>query len=606
MRCIVLLALALLAGCGGDRGPDPGVAGLRVYRHSTEGTPTSLDPVQSATAYSNMVIVNVYDTLYRYKYLARPFELTPDLAAEMPEISADGLTYTIRLKAGVHFIDDPVFTDGRGREVTAADVAYSIKRHFDPEMRPQGAWLWQGRIVGLDAWKEAGSDYDQPVPGLRALDRYTLQIQLVKPYPQLLYTLAQGYSAVVPREAVERYGRELALKPVGSGPFRLQSFDSARIVMVPNPGYRWAPVDIYAEGYDPETQAFTGVEAINGEQPPFVDRFEIAFVQDSSARWSSFTKGSEIQVAGLPVELADSALLSKDPVQLRPDLAAKYHVMADIEAGFVYQGFNMDFPEIGYHPDPEQTERNHALRCAMIKAFDWNARNESFYFGLGVVFPGVIPPVVPEFDPQLSRVSVTRDVAGAKRLLAENGWNADNLPTLLYGTGAGVVYRQFYEQFRAWMVEIGYPKKKIVLKQYATFGDLNRQWRESRLPYFGLGWGLDYPDAENTLQLFYGPNGAPGSNVSNYDNPEYNALFQEAAVMQPSPERTAIYRRMNEILIDDCVTISGLSRTRIPVWHRDVIMFPSGNMVGGFYFPFIALADGAGGIRRAPGPQARR
>ena len=76
--------------------------------------------------------------------------------------------------------------------------------------------------------------------------------------------------------------------------------------------------------------------------------------------------------------------------------------------------------------------------------------------------------------------------------------------------------------------------------------------------------------------------------------------------MQPSPERTAIYRRMNEILIADCVTIAALSRTRIPVWHRDVIMYPAGGMVGGFYYPFIALADGNGGVRHAREPGAPR
>jgi len=596
---IAAAALLLLVACGGESSIDSAEPGLRVYRHSTNGSPTTLDPVQSATAYTNLLVINLYDTLYSYRYLAQPYELRPNLAVAMPEVSDDGLTYTIRLRRGVRFIDDPAFDGGEGREVTAQDVIYSIKRHFDPEMRPQGAWLWQGRIAGLDEWKESGSDYDQAVEGLRALDSHTLQIRLMRPFPQLPFTLAQGYAAVVPREAVERYGRELGLRPVGSGPFRLISFDTAQAVMEPNPGWRWAPVDIYAEGYDEATHGFSGVRAIHGRTPPFVDRFVIDFVQDSAAQWNSFTKGNEIQITALPVELADRVLAAKSPVRLRADLAEKYHVSADIEAGFVYQSFNMDFPEFGYHPEPAQRKRNHALRCAMIKSFDWEARNESFYFGLGVVFPGIIPPVVPEFDAELSRDSVTRDVAGARRLLAENGWTAENLPRLIYGSTGGVRPRQFFEQFRAWLMQIGFPKEKVVLKQFATFGDLNKQWRESRLPYIAVGWGLDYPDAQNTLQLFYGPNRAPGSNSSNYDNPEYNRLYRQAAEMQPSPERTEIYRRMNEILIDDCVTIAALSRTRIPIWHKETLQFPPGGMVGGFYFPFIALSDGNGGVREA-------
>jgi len=599
MRFLFLLTAALLIGCGGNGGADPELAGLRVYHHSADGAPTSLDPAQSATAYANLVVINAYDTLYSYKYLARPYQLKPNLAAAMPEISDDGLVYTIQLKPGTRFIDDPAFPDGKGREVVAADVVYSILRHFDPSVRPQGAWLWQGRVAGLEEWKAAGSDYDRPPDGLRAVDRYTLEIRLEAPYPQLLYTLAMGYSAVVPREAVEFYGREFGLRPVGSGPFRVTSYDTARIVLEPNRNWRWRPVDLAAEGYDPDTQAFTGIAAIDGQTPPFVDRLMISFITDSAARWNSFTKGNEIQYAGVPVELVDRVLASKSPVRLAPNYEARYQVVSDIEAGFVYSAFNMADEDFGYHPDPEQQARNRMLRCAMIRGFDWRRRNDSFYFDLGVVFPGVIPPVVPEFDPDLSLDSVTRDVAGAKRMLAEAGWTADNLPTMTYGSVGGVRSRQFYEQFRAWMMEIGYPREKIVLKQFATFGDLNKQWRESRLPLISAGWGLDYPDAENTLQLFYGPNGAPGSNSSNYNNPEYDALFEQAAVLLPSPERTRIYRRMNQMLIDDCVAVTGLSRTRIAVWHREVLMYPSANIVGGFFLPFVALAGDNGILERA-------
>ncbi|HHQ14509.1 MAG TPA: hypothetical protein ENK16_05735, partial [Chromatiales bacterium] len=191
-----LIVVAILTGCNGAGQSNAPQDTQRVYRHSMDGAPTSLDPVQAATVYAGVIASSLYDRLYSYKYLARPYELKPDLAESMPEISADGLVYTIHLKRGVHFIDDPAFEDGRGREVVAADVVYSLKRHFDPAMRPQGAWLWQGRIDGLNEWKAAGSDYDREVSGLRALDRYTLQIRLVRPFPQLVYTLSQAYAAV--------------------------------------------------------------------------------------------------------------------------------------------------------------------------------------------------------------------------------------------------------------------------------------------------------------------------------------------------------------------------------------------------------------------------
>jgi len=593
-----LIAASLLVGCGtkedGSVGSpksnssDP-YADLKVYKHSMDSAPSSIDPVQARNVYVNTITLNAYDTLYSFKYLARPYEAKPNLAVDMPEISDDGLTYTIRIKQGVYFVDDPAFEGGIGRELVAEDIVYSLKRHFDPAQRPAGAWLWQGRIVGLDDWKAAGSDYSKEVEGLRAIDRYTVQFKLLKPYPQLVYTLAQGYSAIVPHEAVEKYGREMGSHAVGSGPFKVVNYDSARIVFEKNEKYRQEPVDIYYEGYDEATQKDTGVEVIHGRSPPFLDRLEIHFINDNSARWSSFTKGDETQFLLVPNEQVDSILSSKNPITAEPEYANEYHIKWYLEAGLVFMSFNLDFPEIGYNEDPERERRNKALRCAMIRTFDWERRNESFYYGLGKIFPGIITPLVPEFDPDLSMESVTRDIEGAKKLLKDNGWTAENLPTLEYGAQAGVSQRLFFEQFRGFMVKIGYPTDKLVLKQFATFGDYSKAMSLGQLQLVAKGWGLDYPDAENTLQLFYGPNGSPGSNDANYNNPEYDLLYEQAAVMQPSPERTAIYRRMNQMAIDDCIAMMALSRTRIMMWHKDVIAMPDREIVGGFFMKYIDI-----------------
>jgi ABC-type transport system substrate-binding protein len=591
---ILLTTALLLSSCGDsqDQGnPGSEVANLKVYRHAMDQAPTSLDPVQAANVYANFIVLNAFDTLFSYKYLARPYELKTNLAAAWPEISADGLTYTIRIKQGVHYVDDPAFSGGRGRELVAEDFIYSLKRHFDPASRPQGAWLWSGRIVGLDEWKQAGSDYSAEIAGLRTLDDYTIQIKLIKPYPQLLFTLAMGYSAVVPREAVEHYGREFAIHPVGTGPFRLTSYDTSKVILERNPNFRQEPVDIEFEGYDPQRHGFSGVAAIDGLSPPLVDRLEINFIAEASARWSSFTKGDEVQYASIPNEQVDQVLASKRPVTLKPEYAEKYHFAAGIEAGFVFQTFNMDFPEFGYNEDPQRERRNKALRCAINKAYAWEQRNESFYIGLGKVFPGIIVPVAPEFDTNLSTESITRDLAGAKKLLADHGWTPENLPPLVYGTNSSVTARLMFEQFRAWMKELGYPTEKIILKRFATFGDISKAWKESRLPFVSKGWGLDFPDAENTLQLFYGPNGSPGSNDANYRNPEYDRLYELASTMLSSPQRTEIYHRMNRLLIDDCVSITGLARTRIYLWHKDVIAIPDREIVGGFFLRYVDIAD---------------
>lgn len=589
MAGCAFLALITLAACNPGGGPDDG---RKVYRHGDDGAPASLDPAQAATIYSNTVVVNLFDTLYRYQYLARPYTVTPNLATDMPEVSDDGLTYTIRIHPGVRFADDPAFPGGSGREVTVHDLIYSLKRHFDPDERSQGAWLWQGRIRGLDDWGRNGADYSADVPGLEAVDDHTLRIHLTAPFPQLVFTLTTGFSALIPREAVEHYGREFAVRPVGSGPFRLVSFDSTRVVMERNPHFHRGPLDLAAEGYDPDLHGEFGLEPLDGQDYPFIDRLEIHFIEETAARWNSFARGNEVHNVMVPNEQVDSVLASRDPITFRDDIRERYHGFYGPEAGFVYAGFNMDDERFGHHPDPERDRRNRALRCAMRDAFDWDARNRTFYFGLGQIFPGVIPPVVPEYDPDQSRDSVTRDLDGARQLLAEHGWTAESLPQLSYGSPTGVQLRQMFEQFRSQMQELGFNRDGIRLETFATFGDFSRAMKDRKLDLFFLGWTLDFPDAENTLQLFYGPNETPGSNNFNYNNPDYDALYEQAATMQPGPERTRIYQEMNRILIDDCVVISGLSRTRVHLWQKSVRMVPDREILNGYFMRFVDIADG--------------
>ncbi len=579
----VALALALTA-CGGSPAPEG-----KVYRHSIDGTPTSLDPAQALNIYSSSVVVNVYDTLYRYKYLARPYELAPNLAVGMPDVSEDGLVYTFRIRDDARFTDDPAFPAGAGRAVTVHDLVYSLKRHFDPEVRSQGAWLWTDRIAGMADWAAAGADYDRPVGGLVPIDDHTLEIRLTEPYPQLTYTLATAFSAIVPREAVDHYGREFGIRPVGSGPFRLTSFDSSRATFDVNPHFVRAPLDLEAEGFDADRHAGLGLESLDGRRYPFLDGMEIHFIEENAARWSSFVRGNEIHTLRVPNERVDEVLARRSPVEFSDEILEQYHASSGLEAGFVYGGFNMADPRFGHHEEPERDAANRAFRCAVRDAFDWRARNETFYHGLAEVFPGVIPPVVPEFDPALPDASITRDVERARRRLDAVGWTTDSLPTLTYGYIATVQQRQMFEQLRAQLGDIGYPVDRLVPETFATFGDYSRALSNSRLDLFYLAWTLDYPDAQNTLQLFYGPNASPGSNTFNYRNPEFDALYEKSRTMQPGPERTALYRRMNRMVVDDCVAISGLSRTRIHLWHRNVRMLPDRQVLGGYFIRFVDI-----------------
>jgi ABC-type transport system substrate-binding protein len=590
-----VLSALLLAACSEPHQAGDGQRGgaARTYVHALDGAPYSIDPAQANSLYANFIAVNLYDTLYRYKYLARPYQLEPNLAATLPEFSVDGLTLTIPLKRGVHFIDDPAFAGGHGREVTAQDVVYSIQRHFDPQMRAQGAWLWQERIVDIDAWKERGSDYSDPVAGLTALDDHTLQIRLVRPYPQVVHTLAQGYAAVVPREAVEAYGRGFGSQAVGSGPFRLDSFDTTRAVMLRNPDFRREAFDLHHEGFDPARDAGLHLESLQGREPPFLDRLVLEFISEDAARWNAFRSG-QVQFLKVPASQFGQVLAESPPLRLVESLAAQYQLEAVAEAGFVYTNFNMADPRIGAHPDPQQAQRNRALRCAIVKGFDWHARNRMFFHDLGQVFPGIIPPSLPEYDPAQGQDYVQHDPDGARALLAENGWQANNLPLLEYGFPASVTERQMFEQFRGFMQAIGWPADKVQPLAYGNYGEYSRAYSQGQVMLITSSWTLDYPDAENTLQLFYGPNAAPGSNSASFNDPQFNALYAQAAPLPPSPERTSLFRAMNRRVMDECATISGLSRTLLLMWDRQVIMRPDrSNSLGGFFLRFVDLREAA-------------
>jgi ABC-type transport system substrate-binding protein len=591
LKIMILLPLLLVAGC-----EQPSSIGnaepKKIYRHAMDGAPGSLDPAQAASIYANFIVVNLYDTLYRYKYLARPYQLQPNLAAALPEVSADGLRLTIRIRKGVHFIDDPAFEGGVGREVSAHDFVYSIKRHFDPNTRAQGAWLWQNRIEGLDQWKTDGSDYNKEVSGLRALDDYTIQITLNRPFPQLVHTLAQGYAAIVAREAVEKYGQELASHPVGSGPFTLVSRDGVRAVMEKNPGFRQEPFDLAAEGYDPAAENALGLQKLQGRIPPFIDQLVFEFVAEGAARWNAFSAG-ELNFIKVPVSQFDSILSAREPPVLNPQFADRYAFEATPESGFIYTNFNMADERIGYHPDPRQNLRNHALRCAMVKAFDWKKNNETFFYNIGQVFPGVLPPAVPEYDPQGDTTYIQHDLDGARQLLRENGWNEETLPTLEYGFPNGVTERQAFEQFRNFMMTAGYPADKIQPLIFATYGDYQRAYSQGKVTLINSSWTMDYPDGENLMQLYYGPNAAPGSNSASYNDPDYNRLYEISATMNESPERTSIYREMNQMLMDDCVGITGISRTLLFLWNKQFIMKPDRSFVGGYFIRFVDLEEPA-------------
>ncbi|HEY2830226.1 MAG TPA: ABC transporter substrate-binding protein, partial [Thermoanaerobaculia bacterium] len=226
----------------------PGISALaqpqKVLRYAFEVAETNFDPHQISDLYSDVVASAIFEPPLTYDYLARPLKLKPQTAATLPEITDGGRTYTIRIRPGIYFADDPAF-GGKKRELVAADYVYSMKRLLDPKVRASQIAEIEPYVVGAEeaatkARKENRFDYDAPIEGLKVLDRYTFQVKLREPLYVFIYNFTDcRISCAMAREVAERYGDDIGSHPVGTGPWRLAFWKrSSKMVFDRNPDYR--------------------------------------------------------------------------------------------------------------------------------------------------------------------------------------------------------------------------------------------------------------------------------------------------------------------------------------------------------------------------------
>ncbi|MBS0326534.1 MAG: hypothetical protein JSS46_08320 [Proteobacteria bacterium] len=510
---------------------------------------TGFDPQAAGDIYSNYVNRAIFDCLYRYAYLARPYRVVPNTAAAMPEISADGKTWTIRIRPGIYFADDPAFK-GKRRELTAADYVYAIERILDPKMRSNSLQMVDGRFVGADAAvakaKETGSfDYDAPIEGLRAIDRYTLRFELVFPDYDLLANLTTTAAAAVAREVIEKYrdasGWDMA-HPVGTGPYRLESWRRGqRIVLEANPGFR---DERYPEGSDAADRALA--KGLAGRRLPLAKRVEISIIEEAQPRMLEFRRGNLDYVA-VPNVLISKVLLPDG--KLAPDLAnAGVTYAHGVLPAISYAYFNMDDPVIGGYK-PAQV----ALRRAIAMAYNVNEEIRVLREGQGFPATQVVPPNMTGHDPAYDG-RIAYDPAAARALLDRFGYvdrNGDgyrDLPdgaplTLKMGSDTASDSRQYDELWKKSLDTVGLRVEFVKQK----WPDLLKAARLGQLPMWYLGNINTTPDGFGFFGLLYGKN-AGFSNLSRFALPEFDRLYEQARAMPNGPERLAVERRMSELV----------------------------------------------------------
>ncbi len=533
------LAMVMLAVSA--RAADIGEPQLRYF--GTSERIRGFDPIEAGDTTSAAAVAKLYEGLLEYEYLSRPYTVRPMLAAEMPAISEDGLTYTFKIKPGVRFHDNPCFPDGKGRELTAEDFVYSWKRLADANNKPKGYWVVEGRIVGLDEFHKKSTqgkvDYAEPVEGLRALDRYTLQVKLTEPYPQLMWVLTMDYLFAVPREAVEYYGDEFLNNPVGTGPFRIKSWQrNYRIEYVRNPTYHGDTYPSVGAPGDKEA----GLLDDAGKPLPLLDRVIEYVVADDSTDWLMFLSG---QLAASGVSRSNFDAVINQQKDLTPELQARgIRLYKTPRLYTTYIGFSMTDPVVG---------TNKKLRQALSCAVDISKWIE-FYNNRMVPATGPIPPGVAGYE-EGKALPYAFDLERARRLLAEAGYPEGRDPatgkrltlTMEIGSAGDPESRQSVDLLASFFDKLGIEFQP----SYNNWPEFLKKLERKQAQMYQLGWIIDYPDAENFLQLFYTKNGSPGPNHSNYSNPEFDRLYDQIRTMQDSPERTAIYQQMAAIVIED-------------------------------------------------------
>src|SRR5215831_2169731 len=541
------VAALITAGATLSAGAAAPIKTLRVTFSIAE---TSFDPQYASDGASDGIIDNIYETMLSYDYLARPVKLVPRTLEAMPAVEDGGKTYVCKLRKGIFFTPDPAF-HGKPRELTAADYAYALKRIIDPAVKSPWAWLIESKLVGIDqaqakASKTGKLDYEATLPGIEVVDRYTLKLHLKEADPRFVYVLAMSNTSAVAREVVEAYGIDFGAHPIGTGAFMLGEYKrSSKIVLEANPGFRewtYAPAGPIPADFEPIAAA------LKGKRLPLVGRIEVSVIEEGQAAWLAFLNRELDMLERLPAEFIEEALVGG---KLSPKLSAtgiQHEMLRRPETWWTY--FNMEDPVVGGYA-PEKI----ALRRAIGMAYNTEEYIRVIRKGRAVPAQSIIPPDIAGYDPKFKPDAQIYDPATARALLDRFGYKdrdgdgyrrtPEGKPlTIEYWSAPTSFSRQIDELWKKNMDAIGI---RIAFKKDRV-SELRKMARLGKIPMRYDGWYADYPDAENFMQLLYGPNKG-GENNARFNLPAYNALYDQARQLPDSPERTRLFDKMTELVL---------------------------------------------------------
>ncbi len=549
----------------------------KVLRYAFEVAETGMDPHKVSDVYSTIVHSAIFDTPLRFDYLARPLKVVPNTLVSMPEVTDNFRTYTFRVKPGIYFADHPAF-GGKKRELVAEDYVYSIKRLFDPALSAPLLAEVEGYVVGstelLKKVRKANKmDFDTPLEGLRALDRYTFQIKLTEPKPTFIFIMADcRATCAVAREIVEKYGNDIGSNPVGTGAYKLVEWKrSSRMVFEYNPNFREAYFEGEPAADDKAGQAV--LAQMKGKRLPQVHRIEVSVIEERQPRLLSFLNNEFDVMWNFPEDFANVGFPGNVLAPNVKKLGVEMRQIAALDIHMVY--FNMEDPTIGGY-----TVDRVALRRAI--ALGYRVADEINIVRKGQAIPSntPYPPGAQGYDPNFRTSNSEFDPQKANALLDLYGYkdvNGDGYREMPDGSPLVLKYnstpterdKQLDEIWKRSMDEIGI---RIEVRK-AKWPDLLKESNAGKLMMWQLGNSATSPSADNWLQTLYGPNAGFKGNRSRFKLKEYDDLFAKSEVLDDSPERTKLYQGMARIIAVYTPMRVNVHRILTDLWYPYVIGF---------------------------------
>jgi len=507
---IIVAGCWLLVACYGKQ-----KNAKNIFRYNEQTGIASLDPAFAKNQSIMWAVHQLYNTLVE---IDTALNIIPSVAKSW-EISGDRLLYTFHLRDDIYFHDDAAFQNGKGRKITAADVAYSFSRIVDPKVASPGSWIFNRKVDSLNAFI--------------AVNDSTFQLKLVKPYNPILGILSMQYCSIVPKEALEKYGADFRQHPVGSGPFAFVAWNEGQaLVMKKNSNYF-------------EKNA-------NGDRLPYLDGIKINFYDSKATEFLLFRQQQLDFVNDMESSFKDEVLTKKGT--LRKEWEGKIVLQTHSYLNIEYFGILFDSSNPIVKNSPLKLKK---IRQAINYGFD--RRKMILYLRNSLGTPaeaGFVPLGLPSFDSAKVR-GYNYDPAKSKQLLAEAGFpDGRGLPSIKLYTIP--VYSDLASYIAKQLEEVGIPVQVDVVQKSL----LLELTSNSKAQFFRGSWIADYADAENYLSVFYSKNPAP-PNYTRYKNPEFDKLFEQALSETNDSMRYKLYQQADQVIMNDAPVV--------PLWYDESI-----------------------------------